>query len=120
MALKVESFVDGGVRAEKTLGGATRARRRPRSVPVKRPHGLGRARSCHHLIGIELKSRVLQFPGKVYLHAHVTALSPEPAGASGRRLADATGTRKFVDSPLEEDGFELLVRGRGEVGCRAL
>ena len=28
--------------------------------------------------------------------------------------------RKFVDSPLEGDGFELLVRGRGEVGCRAL
>src|SRR6516225_541141 len=26
--------------------------------------------------------------------------------------------RKFVDSPLEEDEFELLVRGRGEAGCR--
>ena len=30
-------------------------------------------------------------------------------------------SREFVtDSPLEGDGFELLVRGRGEVGCRAL
>src|SRR6516162_7550002 len=27
--------------------------------------------------------------------------------------------RWFVDSPLEGDGFELLVRGRGEAGCRA-
>jgi hypothetical protein len=26
--------------------------------------------------------------------------------------------RKFVDSPLEGTGFELLVRGPGEVGCR--
>jgi hypothetical protein len=24
-----------------------------------------------------------------------------------------------VDSPLEGTGFELLVRGRGEAGCRA-
>ena len=27
--------------------------------------------------------------------------------------------RWFVDSPLEGTGFELLVRGRGEAGCRA-
>src|SRR6516162_10933347 len=27
--------------------------------------------------------------------------------------------RKFVDSPLEGTGFELLVRGRSEAGCRA-
>jgi len=27
--------------------------------------------------------------------------------------------RKFVDSLLEGTGFELLVHGRGEAGCRA-
>ena len=31
-----------------------------------------------------------------------------------------TGNRKFVDSPLEEDGFELVVRGRGELGLSPL
>jgi len=36
-------------------------------------------------------------------------------GASGSRLADATGNRKFVDSPLERDGFELSVPGRKRV-----
>ena len=34
-----------------------------------------------------------------------------PRGASGSRLADVTGNRKFVDSPLEGGGFELPVRG---------
>ena len=28
------------------------------------------------------------------------------------RLTDVTGNRKFVDSPLEGDGFELLVPPR--------
>ena len=36
--------------------------------------------------------------------------------ANGRRLERK---RKFVDSPLEGTGFELLVSGRGEAGCRA-
>jgi len=46
--------------------------------------------------------------------------------SDGRALRAAAGyrlplrDRKFADSPLDGDGFELLVRGRGEVGCRAL
>ena len=36
-------------------------------------------------------------------------MSAPGRGASGSRLADVTGNRKFVDSPLEGDGFELLV-----------
>jgi hypothetical protein len=42
-----------------------------------------------------------------------------------RRAADHSaniGSRKHrfaTDSPLEGTGFELLVRGRGEAGCRA-
>jgi len=39
-----------------------------------------------------------------------------PRGASGSRLADVTGNRKFVDSPLEGDGFELLVPRRKSRG----
>jgi hypothetical protein len=34
------------------------------------------------------------------------------------RRPDLTDDGWSVDSPLEEDGFELLVRGRGEAGCR--
>src|SRR5215471_4348948 len=36
-----------------------------------------------------------------------------PAGRSC-----AGGTESLQDSPLEGDGFELLVRGRGQSGCR--
>jgi len=39
-------------------------------------------------------------------------------GASGSRLADATGYRKFVDSPLEGDGFELPVPREITEACR--
>jgi hypothetical protein len=56
-----------------------------------------------------------------------TAPGPRcPTGAPGwsaasftRRTAQPLRNRWFVDSPLEEPGFELLVRGRGEAGCRA-
>src|SRR6516225_1468558 len=44
--------------------------------------------------------------------------SPAPAVPGNRER-----NRKFVDSPLEGTGFELLVRGRGEAGsgpCSAL
>jgi hypothetical protein len=35
-------------------------------------------------------------------------------------VAEVSGVQRFApDSPLEGDGFELLVRGRGEAGCRA-
>ena len=36
-----------------------------------------------------------------------------------RRTRLIKRNRKFVDSPLEGTGFELVVRGRGEAGCRA-
>ena len=41
-----------------------------------------------------------------------------PAAERNRGPAFAI-TEFATDSPLEEDGFELLVRGRGESGCRA-
>ena len=47
-------------------------------------------------------------------------------GAAAGNCQDTVGepvrsgrNRWFVDSPLERAGFELLVRGRGEAGCRA-
>ena len=41
------------------------------------------------------------------------------ATAASSRAIALLRNRKFVDSLLEDDGFELLVRGRGESGCRA-
>jgi len=49
----------------------------------------------------------------IYFMKHLGAILTSCASS---RLADATGNRKFVDSPLEGDGFELLVRERGEAG----
>ena len=42
----------------------------------------------------------------IYFMKHLGAILTSCASS---RLADATGNRKFVDSPLEGDGFELLV-----------
>ena len=47
--------------------------------------------------------------------ASFNSSAAEDARISVRR----SRTESLRDSPLEEDGFELLVRGRGESGCRA-
>jgi hypothetical protein len=38
------------------------------------------------------------------------------SSCASSRVADATGNRKFVDSPLEGDGFEPFVRQREGTG----
>jgi len=52
---------------------------------------------------------------------HVSSLSPRAVGERPRFYGSlgAARNRWFADSPLEGTGFELLVRGRGEAGCRA-
>jgi len=42
-----------------------------------------------------------------------------PITARASPVSHLDGDREFADSPLEGDGFELLVRERGESGCRA-
>ena len=44
---------------------------------------------------------------------------PDPERRASSRAIALLRNRKFVDSLLEGTGFELLVRGRGEAGCRA-
>ena len=40
------------------------------------------------------------------------------SAASAMTSLCARGTESFADSPLEGDGFELPVRGRGQSDCR--
>src|SRR6516164_2657542 len=51
-----------------------------------------------------------------YLLRSTAIAQPAPAAIVAGRLQR---NRRFVDSPLEGTGFELLVRGRGEPGCHA-
>jgi hypothetical protein len=52
-------------------------------------------------------------PNRVDLHLRGR---PPPSPRQGR---GGDAARFAADSPLEGTGFELLVRGRGEAGCRA-
>jgi hypothetical protein len=66
--------------------------------------------------GFELSVPAIGSFGEFWLGANIGADCILVVDNNGRRLER---NRKFVDSPLEGTGFELLVRGRGEAGCRA-
>jgi hypothetical protein len=102
------SWLVGGVLPALSVG---RARSWSRALSVCLPYCIAGATSQS---GLAAQSRGLQLPSK------------PAATASGWRAGSYRGeirgreTSRFVaDSPLEETGFELLVRGRGEAGCHA-
>jgi hypothetical protein len=90
-----------------------------RDLPARllRPASMPMCHSIRRSPGPPALRSVVSFCSPI---AHWTAPTTEPNSIStvlvcGRRKA------KFVaDSLLEGTGFELLVRGRGEAGCRAL
>jgi hypothetical protein len=99
-------------------------------LPTNR--GYDHRRQAAELLGVRPRNQGPHVRGDGQ-HARPAGRRYETGGANRRQLSQrlhpvcagescsppgANRNRKFVDSLLEEDGFELLVRGRGEAGCR--
>ena len=65
--------------------------------------------------GLTIAALIGRFPATLRRSEDGPRPSHFEAGGAAPLLRD----RKFADSSAEGTGFELLVRGRGEAGCRA-
>jgi hypothetical protein len=92
--------------------------RQPASVRAD-PHPRGSSSAGHMLtlpVGV---GGGATGPHVVRMRRSIRIANPLVPAAEGSRGPTFAITEFATDSPLEEDGFELLVRGRGEAGCRA-